>query len=555
MYSLCQMAKCVLYFYITIATFYAVSSNELLVNTAYGKIRGVRETAATGKSVKVWYGIPYAEKPIGNLRFRPSVLVKPWKNTLDASKIPPACIQTQQRNYDNFPGEEMWLPQNSLSEDCLYLTVVVPQSAPKNASVMVWIHGGGFYFGSNSINFYDHKILASEENVIVASMQYRLGVFGFLSLEKDILGNAGLFDQVLALRWIKDNIDAFGGNPDSITIFGESAGSGSVSHHLLSPLSSKLFSRGIMQSGVATSPWAVASDLNIANSLKVVHELGCPDDIKRMIECLEEADAELIIAGQDTIPRKGVVSVPFHPVVDGTFIVRDPLLTLKSGLYDQKNILLGSNEHEGHYFLLYYEPRFNYKNLTVPRSRFIEEVPKILPFSPLEAEAVSFEYTDWNNPNDVVKNLNALQEMIGDLSFTCSVYDFATLYSERNKVFVYYYKHKNHLHIWPLWAGAMHGDEIAFIFGEPLNRSKNYKMDQIHFSRQMMRYWANFARTGNPNCVSFNQCQWTWPLYTPNDPSHINLDIGDFTISNDQRARKCAFWKEYMPKLKQLSCK
>ncbi|KAK5643629.1 hypothetical protein RI129_007474 [Pyrocoelia pectoralis] len=540
------MEKCVLYFYIIIATFYAVSSNELIVNTAYGKIRGVSETAATGKQVNVWYGIPYAEKPIGNLRFRPSSLVKPWKNTLDASKIPPACIQTKIRNYDNFPGEEIL----SLSY-CGCSTI-----SSKNASVMVWIHGGGFYMGSNSLSFYDHKILATEENVIVASMQYRLGAFGFLSLEKDILGNAGFFDQVLALRWIKDNIDAFGGNPDSITIFGESAGSGAVSHHLLSPLSSKLFSRGIMQSGVVTSSWAVVpSDINIARSLKVVHELGCPDDVKLMVECLEKADAELIIAGQNTIPPKGVVSIPFYPVVDGTFIVRDPLLTLKSGLYDQRNVILGSNEHEGHYFLLLYAPRFNYENLTVTRGRFIEEIPKILPIGTLETEAVIFEYTDWNNPNDVVKNLDALQEMVGDWYFTCSVYDFANLYSEKNNVFLYHYKHKNHLHLWPLWAGAMHGDEIVFIFGEPLNPTKNYKMDQINFSRQMMRYWANFARTGNPNCVSFNDCQWTWPSFTPNNPSRINLDIKDFTISNDLRARKCAFWKEYMPKLKKFSCK
>ncbi|CAH1981039.1 unnamed protein product [Acanthoscelides obtectus] len=154
----------------------------------------------------------------------------------------------------------MWNPNTPLSEDCLYINVVVPKPRPKNAAVMVWIFGGGFYSGTNTLDVYDHNILVSEENVILVSMQYRVASLGFLYFgTSDVPGNAGMFDQMMALQWIKDNIAHFGGNPNNITLFGESAGAVSVSLHLLSPLSRNLFSQAIMQSGSPTAPWAIIS--------------------------------------------------------------------------------------------------------------------------------------------------------------------------------------------------------------------------------------------------------------------------------------------------------
>ncbi|XP_031333769.1 acetylcholinesterase-like [Photinus pyralis] len=549
-----MMWYAIFYCYIAITTLYTTIPCQLTVQTTYGKIRGLSETAATGKQVNAWYGVPYAEKPIGKLRFRPSIPPQPWQDTLDATMIPPVCVQTN-RSFQSpeqyFPGKRLWIPTHPFSEDCLYLTIVAPDPVPQDASVMVWIHGGGFYSGSNSQGFYDHKILASEENVIVASMQYRVGVFGFLSLEREINGNAGLFDQAMALQWIKDNIAAFGGNPNSITIFGESAGAGSVSHHLLSPVSSNLFSRGIMQSGVATAPWAMATDANMANSLQLIKALGCPDEIDLMLTCLQEATADLIIEAQDTIPRRGLVSIPFFPVIDGTLVVRHPLETLQNGLYDPKNVIVGVTENEGNYFLLYYAERFNNENITLTRDRFLEEIPNtVLTDNPIELEAIVYEYTDWSNPNDGHKNLVALEKILSDKYFTCSSYDFAKRFSERNDLYFYLYKHRNPQNQWPSWGGAMHADEIVFVFGEPLDPSKNYTSEQIEFSRQMMRYWANFARTGSPNCASGDSCENTWPLFEPDNPSYINLDVDDFSVtSGPLRARQCVFWEKFLPKL------
>lgn len=238
----------------------------------------------------------------GNLRFRHPRPVDSWQGVLNATTLPNSCVQIIDTVFGDFPGATMWNPNTPLSEDCLYVNVVVPRPRPTNAAVMVWIFGGefqgdqvsripllppsparlhfrlpsppfafarssalvttlereranfgraatstialssfppgGFYSGSATLDVYDHKTLVSEENVILVSMQYRVASLGFLYFgTSDVPGNAGLFDQMFALQWVRDNIDAFGGNPDNVTLFGESAGAVSVSLHLLSPLS------------------------------------------------------------------------------------------------------------------------------------------------------------------------------------------------------------------------------------------------------------------------------------------------------------------------------
>lgn len=201
----------------------------------------------------------------GSLRFRHPRPMDRWdhgndRDILNATKPPNTCVQIIDTVFGDFPGSTMWNPNTNVSEDCLYINVVVPRPRPKNAAVMVWIFGGGFYSGTSTLDVYDHRILVSEENVIVVSMQYRVASLGFLFFDtSDVPGNAGLFDQLMALQWVHDNIQAFGGNPHNVTLFGESAGAVSVSLHLLSPLSRNLFSQAIMQSGSPTAPWAIIS--------------------------------------------------------------------------------------------------------------------------------------------------------------------------------------------------------------------------------------------------------------------------------------------------------
>lgn len=184
----------------------------MVITTEKGKIRGKTATAPTGKKVDVFLGIPYAQPPIGPLRYRHPRPIDKWSGVLNTTERPNSCVQIIDTVFGDFAGADMWNPNTQLSEDCLYVNVFVPHPRPKNSPVMLWIYGGGFFQGTSTLDVYDYKSLSSEENVIVVSIQYRVASLGFLYLgTPEAPGNAGLFDQNMALRWARDNIRHFGG--------------------------------------------------------------------------------------------------------------------------------------------------------------------------------------------------------------------------------------------------------------------------------------------------------------------------------------------------------
>nr|XP_002730994.1 PREDICTED: carboxylesterase 3B-like [Saccoglossus kowalevskii] len=225
-------------------TFVAVGrARDPTVETTSGLVRG-RATEFSHKdtdvrrTVHVFKGIPYAEPPVGDLRFAPPKPKTPWQGEYDAADYGASCPQITM---------EIVPPEKLQDEDCLFLNVFVPQPRTVKAAVMIWIHGGGFMIGSGS-HMYDATALVALNDVIVVTLNYRVGAFGFLSTGDDVLpGNNGLLDQIEALRWVQNNIAAFGGDPDCVTIFGESAGAMSAHLLVLSPLANGLFHRAIMQ--------------------------------------------------------------------------------------------------------------------------------------------------------------------------------------------------------------------------------------------------------------------------------------------------------------------
>lgn len=487
-------------------TDYADDGDPLVVTIAKGKVRGTTINSASGKPVDAWLGIPYAQKPIGNLRFRHPRPVERWDRDgtiLTTDKLPNSCVQILDTVFGDFAGSVVWNPNTQLSEDCLYVNVVVPKPRPKNAAVMVWVYGGGFYSGTSTLDVYDHKTLVAEEKVILVSMQYRVASLGFLYFDSaDVPGNAGLFDQLMALEWVRDNIQAFGGNPHNITLFGESAGAVSVSLHLLSPLSRHLFNQAIMQSGSPTAPWAIIGrEESVLRGLRLAEAVGCPHskaNLPATVECLRQVNASDLVANEwGTL---GICEFPFVPVIDGSFLDESPARSLANKNFKKTNILMGSNTEEGYYFIIYYLTELFKKeeNVYVNRDEFLQAVRELNPYvSNIARQAIVFEYTDWLNPEDPIRNRDALDKMVGDYHFTCNVNELAHRYAETgNNVYMYYFQYRSMGNPWPSWTGVMHGDEISYVFGEPLNPAKKYMAHEIDLSKRMMRYWANFAKTG-----------------------------------------------------------
>ena len=370
---------------------------------------------------------------------------------------------------------------------------------------MVWIYGGGFWSGTSTLDLYDMRTLAAEENIIMVSFQYRVASLGFLFFDtEDVPGNAGMFDQVMALQWIKDNIDKFGGNPSNITLVGESAGAASISLHLLSPLSRNHFSQAIMQSASASAPWGVITkEESFLRGLRLAELMKCPADktqIRSTIDCLRSANPSELVEKEWNGIVLGLTIGIFTPIIDGAFLDEKPSTSMRNMNFKKTNIMMGSNQDEGMFFIFYYLPEMFQKkeDVYITREVFQRAVAELNVYSnPLQRKAIEFEYTNWLNPADPVKNRMQVDRLTGDWQFTCPVVEFAHRYAETgNNVYMYYFTQVSTASTWPKWSGALHGDEIHFIFGQPLNKTYRYSEDEIKLSKKMMTYWANFAKTG-----------------------------------------------------------
>uniref|UniRef100_A0A8C6SPN8 Carboxylic ester hydrolase n=1 Tax=Neogobius melanostomus TaxID=47308 RepID=A0A8C6SPN8_9GOBI len=534
------------------------SPEDLLIQTKNGKVQGTL-LPVLGGHVRTFLGIPYAKPPIGTLRFRPPQPADKWDKTLEASSFPNSCYQVPDTLFPGFQGSEMWNPNTPVSEDCLYLNVWSP---PVNrlqpqalAPVLVWIYGGGFLSGTSSLPLYNGCFLCKSENVVVVSINYRLGAFGFLALpdHTSFRGNAGLMDQQLALRWVAENIDAFGGDPSKVTIFGESAGSASVGYHLLSPGSRDLFQRAVMQSGSPNAPWARQSHENVWNRSKgLVQMLGCPlSPHAEMDACLQRVKAKDIASKQLIVPGPSHVSYPYAPVIDGIFMPRSVEEMLSSNDLPKKDVLFGINQDEGTYFTAYHVPGFDLSGQSlVSREDFLRVMQKAAYGAAEEAiEAVVLQYTDWTDQRNTVKNRDNLAKLHGDVMFVCPVQEFMQKYSQRGaKTFLYWFDHRSSVNPWPEWMGVMHGYEIEFVFGMPLNATLGYTNTEVNMTRKVMKHWANFARTGNPGIDGA-----AWPHFTSEKQEYVTLNSRYPEIRTQIRPQECHLWNTVVPKIQRIS--
>ncbi|PNF29114.1 hypothetical protein B7P43_G12621 [Cryptotermes secundus] len=297
------------------------------VTVVQGALRGLYLTSRKGRQFVGFQGVPYAKPPLGEMRFKSPEPPESWVGVREATQYAPICTQ-----------RSIFAKQVEVagSEDCLYLNVFTPQVDPGGMlDVMVWFHGGGFVSGAGSFYGPEHLL---DEDIVLVTVNYRLGPIGFLSTgDAAAPGNFGLKDQVAALRWVHDNIEMFGGNPDSVTLFGESAGGSSVHYHMLSPLSRGLFHRGISQSGTALCTWALAANGSSSyQAKKLAKLLDCPTSpTADLVDCLRTKDARDIIATDKQFMEWDVDPlIPFKPVVEpiglqDVFLPAEPLHLLQ----------------------------------------------------------------------------------------------------------------------------------------------------------------------------------------------------------------------------------
>nr|XP_056722773.1 cholinesterase-like [Euleptes europaea] len=520
--------------------------HDTVVLTSSGPIQG-KHLPAGSKAVTAYLGIPYAEPPVGKLRFQKPVPHKRWWHILQATNFGNSCPQILRSGN---PDDEIFNANTPRSEDCLFLNVWVPNPRPsKPAAVLVWIYGGAFYVGTTSLIIYDGAFLAATENVIVVSMNYRLGALGFLSLPPAAPGNMGLLDQQLALRWVRKNAVAFGGDPTRITIFGESAGGASVNYHLLSPGSQPLFDRAVLQSGTAVTPWAwVSPEEAKRRAVALAQLMGCAEDeSSAIVKCLQEKEMEEFQTYMfSVVDPKIVLNFPFIPTTDGDFLPDDPQKLVESRRFQSKPIMIGTTSDEASIFI--FDTALSLctsKECLLTREKLLEGLKMSVRNATddfIQAIAWRYSKAEAEGPS---RYRSALSQAVGDYFFVCPANEVATETARTGSpVYAYTFTHRSIGSVWPEWMGSIHGSEVPYVFGTLTlipGTNETHTEAELALIPRVMRYWAEFARSGNPTHSDVGKTKW--PLYNPAKQNFFHISTEPPQVMKPSPARHCGFWK------------
>lgn len=443
-----------------------------VVETRYGKLRGDK----SGK-VCVWRGIPYAKPPLGMLRFRPPQVPEPWDGVREAKTFGPSAMQSTSP-VQGGPG---------MSEDCLYLNIWSPQADDRLRPVMMWIHGGAFVVGSSAQSLYDGSEFAANGDVVVVSINYRLGAFGFLYLDElsqgeyPASGNLGLLDQVAALRWVRENISVFGGDPERVTIFGESAGATSVGDLLAMPAAKGLFKQAIIQS---MTDLALSRERAAQTTSRLMRALDLgPDEVSK----LATAPAEQIQAAAGTFQL-----MTFAPVADGTTFPDWPEALLAQGSARGIPVLIGSTEEEFRLFTML-DP-----SMAAAKGESINRRLAGL-FGPIWPE-VARQFPVAQMDRDLYTRI---------LTYYALVYPTlraTEILSHQAPVWAYQFRLRSPL------IGAGHGYDLPFVWHN-IAQEGMFAIESEQgrtLSDRMHDAWIAFARRGNPSTSDLPE----WPRFT-----------------------------------------
>ena len=501
------------------------TEDNYIVKTISGKIRGYK----TQNEILSFKGIPYAEPPIKELRFSPPIPIKKWEGILDAKKFGPVAPQPEFR-ID--PSVE---PPEQNEKDCLTLNIWTPALDDKKRTVMFWIHGGAFEMGSGR---YSGEFLSKRGDVVIVSINYRLGALGFLYVPGKT-ANVGLLDQVLALKWVINNISNFGGDEEKVCVFGESAGGESISALLAMPSAKGLFKRAIIQSNVC-DPYNLKPTEGELYSKKVFENVGVNYDD---LEALRDIPVESLIKSY-TKAQVGLSHLPmiidyYPPYIDGEVLPINPFEAIKSGFAKDIEILAGTNENENKLWNLW-DP----KSDRITEEKVNQSIHKFLKYLSQNEPKIKeiIEIYKNNRLSELsTKERDMMDEFYTDVMFRIPVLRFLEIQSKiQPNVYYYLFKWKSP------WLngklGAYHGLDVAFVWGTLSDTEVQYVTKRTEettlISNQMMDCWINFAKSGNPSHQEIPQ----WPAYNlKNRPTMIFDKITK--VVNDPHSEIRAVWE------------
>ena len=513
---------------------------SLIRQTRAGAVRGVRESGAAGGEVLSWKGIPFAAPPVGERRFRRPAPVEPWAELRDATRFGPMAPQRVLKSMEVVPGV-------GIEEDCLTVNVWAPPGAePGSLPVMVWIHGGGYFQGSTAQRFYDGRHLAANGDVVVVSVNYRLGVFGFIDFSsvgrragdgetelsagfgRGFDSNIGLRDQIFGLEWVRDNVAAFGGDPGRVTLFGESAGGACVIALMASPLARGLFHRAIAQSAPVTSIYGRQRAAAVAERLLAIVGIE-PGEAHRLRGLdafdLVDAGAELVHEVSGSVPG----TLAMAPVQGDDVLPEYPLEVFREGRAATIPLIIGTNHDESSFFKLMRSPLLPITGEAV--EQMFAGIAVDRPEFEGAAERITGAYPAY-------PRRRAPAEVSRDAGFRMPSIWLAEAHSRFAPTWMYRFDHATPL-LRVSGIGATHAAELAYVFGSFAPRGKDIvfglggRPEALRVSERMQARWLAFANGRAP--------EPEWPLYDETTRKTLIIDRDD-TVESDPDAEIREAW-------------
>ncbi|XP_022823118.1 neuroligin-4, X-linked isoform X1 [Spodoptera litura] len=595
-----------------------------VVRTKYGDLRGFIVTPESRflEPVEVFRGVPYASPPVGSLRFMPPVSGAQWSGVKIAEDFSPVCPQVLPdiRNETAVlkrisKGRLEYLKRilpflTNQSEDCLYLNIYAPaQAGVRDAvaryPVLVFVHGESYEWSSG--NPYDGTVLASHAGLVVVTINYRLGILGFLNPRSDEFprspANYGLMDQIAALHWIKENVAVFGGDPTNVTLMGHGTGAACV-HFLLTSLAvpeGLLFHRAVLMSGSGLSPWSLVADPSKYAAIVATHA-NCSPELTPplLLRCLRERPLEALLSAPVQAPD---FAYAFGPSVDGVVIDTGDLLVNPENGYEwggqtvahaplgkqaqnainiinavlmrksavaqltKYDLMLGVTKAEAYFAFSGDDVQYGIE--ADRRSKILKSFVRntySYHLSEILATIIN-EYTDWERPVQHPINIrDETLEALSDAQVVAPMVLTADTHSAlRRNSYLYVFDYQTKYGDYPQRQGCIHGEELPYVFGAPLvgglaHFSRNYTKAEVALSESVMLYWGNFAKTGNPNeaqesdpiragrqeRVRMKNIEWT--AYEAVHKKYLNIDT-KAKLKNHYRAHRLSFWLNLVPDL------